>query len=53
MPKHSLVEIKNFFENYKLLQNIKVQVFDYHGMDEAMQIIEDGKKRYQEKNGTN
>ena len=48
LPKHSLIEIKNFFENYKLLQNIKVQVYDYHGMEEAMQIIEEGKKRYQE-----
>ena len=51
LPKHSLIEIKNFFENYKLLQNIEVKVFDYHGIKEAMQMIEDGKKRYlEEKN---
>lgn len=51
LPKHSLIEIKNFFENYKLLQNIEVKVFDYHGIEEAMQMIEDGKKRYlEEKN---
>ncbi len=49
LPKHSLIEIKNFFENYKLLQNIEVKVFDYHSIDEALKIIEDGKKRYQEK----
>ena len=48
LPKHSLIEIKNFFENYKLLQNIKVQVYDYHGIDEAMKMIEEGKIRYQE-----
>ncbi len=48
LPKHSLIEIKNFFENYKLLQNIKVQVYDYHGIDEAMKMIEEGKMRYQE-----
>ena len=51
LPKHSLIQIKNFFENYKLLQNIEVKVFDYHGIEEAMQMIEDGKKRYlEEKN---
>ena len=51
LPKHSLIEIKNFFENYKLLQNIEVKAFDYHGIEEAMQMIEDGKKRYlEEKN---
>ena len=28
----------------------KVKVFDYHGTNEAMQIIEDGKRRFKEKN---
>ena len=51
LPPHSLLEIKNFFENYKLLQHIEVKVFDYHGTNEAMQIIEDGKRRFKEKNG--
>ena len=50
LPKHSLIEIKNFFQNYKLLQNIKVEVFDYHNKEEAMKMIEDGIKRYKEKN---
>lgn len=50
LPKHSLLEIKNFFENYKLLQNIEVKVFDYHGMEEAMKIIEESKERYQKQN---
>jgi len=54
LPKHSLIEIKNFFEHYKLLQNIEVKVFDYHGMNEAMKMIEEGKIRYQnEKNKAN
>ena len=48
LPKHSLIEIKNFFENYKLLQNIEVQVFDYHSKEEAMEMIEEAKKRYQD-----
>ena len=50
LPKHSLIEIKNFFQNYKLLQNIKVEVFDYHDVDEAMEIIENGKLNYQKEN---
>ena len=50
LPKHSLLEIKNFFENYKLLQNIEVKVFDYHGIEEAMKIIEESKERYQKQN---
>ena len=49
LPKHSLIEIKNFFQNYKLLQNIKVEVFDYHNMSDALKMIEDGKNRYKEK----
>ncbi|MBQ8472320.1 MAG: inorganic diphosphatase [Bacilli bacterium] len=53
LPSHSLIEIKNFFESYKKLQNIKVEVFDYHGLDEAIKMIEDGKKRYNEKNKLN
>lgn len=35
-----LKEIANFFENYKVLQNIKVDVGEYHGKDEAIRIIE-------------
>lgn len=49
LPKHSLLEIKNFFENYKLLQNIEVKVFDYHGIQEAMEIIDEGKRNYTQK----
>lgn len=47
LPKHSLIEIKNFFENYKRLQNIEVIVRDYHDQKEALKIIEDGKIRFQ------
>ena len=53
LPKHSLIEIKNFFEHYKKLQNIEVQVFDYHGKDEAIKMIEDGIIRYNKKNKSN
>ena len=43
----SLEEIKNFFQNYKNLQNIKVEVYDYHNLDEALKLIEECKKRYE------
>ena len=39
-------EIKNFFENYKTLQKIKVEVGQYHSKEEAMQIINEAKERY-------
>ncbi len=45
-----LDEIKNFFENYKTLQKIKVKVGNYHGKEEALKLVDECKKRYQEKN---
>lgn len=41
-------EIKNFFENYKTLQNIKVEVKDYHNKEEALKLIEICKQKYQD-----
>lgn len=41
-----LDEIKNFFENYKTLQNIPVDVLDYYGKEEAFKVIESSKQRY-------
>ncbi len=43
-----LSEIKNFFENYKSLQNIVVKVGDYHDAEEAIDLIEVCKKNYKE-----
>lgn len=34
-----LKEISNFFANYKVLQGIKVEVGQYHGKEEAMEVI--------------
>lgn len=44
-----LDEIKNFFENYKTLQNIKVEVGEYHSKEEALEIIREAKERYIQK----
>lgn len=49
LPEYSLKEISNFFLNYKVLQDIPVVVKDYHGKEEALEVIEDCKRRYQEK----
>lgn len=48
LPSFILDEIKNFFENYKTLQHIKVDVKDYQSREEAMKVIEECKKRYEE-----
>lgn len=44
-----LDEIKNFFENYKVLQKIKVEVGKYYSKEEALKIIEESKKRFNKK----
>ena len=42
-----LKEIANFFANYKVLQNVKVEVGDYHGREEALEIIRTCKEAFQ------
>ncbi len=41
-----LREISNFFQNYKVLQGIDVEVGEYHDMDAALQIIDECTKRF-------
>ena len=43
-----LKEIANFFANYKVLQGIKVEVGSYHGRDEAVQIIAQCRKAWED-----
>lgn len=45
-----LKEIANFFANYKVLQNIQVQVGSYHSKEEALQIIASCKENYRKVN---
>lgn len=42
-------EIKDFFQNYKSLQNIKVEIDDFHDINEALLLIEECKNRYKNK----
>ena len=44
----TLEEIKNFFQNYKTLQNIEVKVYDYHDEQSALKLIAECQKRYLE-----
>lgn len=46
ISEFTLEEIKNFFENYKKLQNIEVIVGDFHNKEEALAIYEESKIRY-------
>ncbi len=46
LPTFTLDEIKNFFENYKKLQNIKVTVSGYHGKEDALKLIDKARKAY-------
>lgn len=48
LPPFKLAEIKNFFQSYKVLQGITVNVTDYHGKEEAIQLIEQCKAKYKE-----
>jgi len=42
-----LKEISNFFANYKVLQGIKVEVGQYHGKEEAMEVIRQCREAYE------
>ena len=44
-----LDEIKNFFENYNTLQKIEVKVGKYHDKEDALELIEKCKERYNKK----
>ena len=49
LSEFTLEEIKNFFENYKTLQNIEVVVKDYHGKEEALKLVKECQERYKNK----
>ena len=46
LSKFILDEIRNFLENYKVLQEINVQVEKYYPKNKALKIIEQSKKNY-------
>lgn len=46
IPDHQLIEIKDFFQNYKNLQNIKVLTKDFHSKEEADILILEATESY-------
>ena len=42
-----LKEIANFFTNYKVLQNVTVEVGEYHGMEDTLDVIAQCRERFQ------
>lgn len=49
LPKFKLDEIRNFFQDYKQLQHVVVEVGEYHGKEEAIEVIKKCQKCYKEK----
>lgn len=49
LPPHMLHELKNFFEDYKKLENKKVDVLGFKGKDEAFKCISESIARYKQK----
>jgi len=41
-----LKEIRNFFQNYKVLQDIVVEVGEYHGLEETLLVIQESRQRF-------
>lgn len=49
VPPHLLKEIEHFFKVYKDLEMKKTGVEGWHGLKEALEIIEDSKERFKKK----
>lgn len=47
LPSFELDEIANFFQNYKVLQHVKVETGEYHGKEDALKIIRECQERYE------
>lgn len=50
LPSFELEEIENFFQNYKVLQGIKVETNGYRHRASAKKVIEECRRAYQEAN---
>lgn len=49
MPKHFFNELKNYFEQYKVLENKEVRIDKFQDKQEAYRIINEAIRFYQEK----
>lgn len=46
LTEHQKAEIKDFFQNYKTLQKIKVEIEDFHDKNEAIELIKRCKENF-------
>lgn len=49
LPKHFISELKNYFEQYKVLENKQVQIEDFQDKEAAFKIINDSISFYNQK----
>jgi inorganic pyrophosphatase len=49
MPKHFILELRNYFEQYKVLENKQVQIEDFQNKEVAYQIITEAIAYYKKK----
>ncbi|ANE50316.1 inorganic diphosphatase [Flavisolibacter tropicus] len=49
LPPHFINELKNYFEQYKVLENKEVRIEDFQSKEIAFNVISDSIKLYQEK----
>ena len=48
LPQHFLLELRNFFEQYKVLENKKVEIDNFQDKDTACKVIKDAIEFYKE-----
>jgi inorganic pyrophosphatase len=51
MPKHFILELRNYFEQYKVLENKQVHIEDFQNKEVAYQIISEAIVYYKKKFG--
>jgi inorganic pyrophosphatase len=52
MPRHFFLELKNYFEQYKVLENKQVQIDEFQDRQAAYRIINEAIALYKEKMGS-